>query len=84
MLAGLPVPDDAVADLAQLVRFEGADDLAGRLERALAYDARLLALSLDERAVRLAVLEDPPAGLAELLAVLLNDHRWRQSEGLDP
>ena len=28
-------------------------------------------------------LEDPPEGLAELRAVLLNEHQWRQREGLD-
>jgi hypothetical protein len=30
MLAGLPVPDDAIDDLAQLVRAIGGDDLADR------------------------------------------------------
>lgn len=42
-----------------------------------------LALTLDERAVMLAALEDPPHQLAELRAVLLADHQWRRSEGLD-
>jgi hypothetical protein len=36
MLAGLPVPDDAVDGLAELVRAAGADDLADRLERGVA------------------------------------------------
>jgi hypothetical protein len=44
---------------------------------------KLLALTIDERAMILAALEDPPAGLAELRAVLINEHQWRQSEGLD-
>jgi hypothetical protein len=44
---------------------------------------KLLALSLDERALMLSALEDPPQELAELRAVLLNDHQWRQGEGLD-
>jgi N-acetylglutamate synthase-like GNAT family acetyltransferase len=83
MLAGLPVPADDVAELAHLVRTAGADDLADRLERALGDDVKLLALTLDERAVLLAALEDPPPGLAELRAVLLNDHQWRRGEGLD-
>jgi hypothetical protein len=66
MLAGLPVPADAVGDLAALVRNVGADELAGRLERAVADEVKLLALTLDERALLLAALEDPPSGLAEL------------------
>ena len=40
-------------------------------------------LTIDERAVILASLEDPPEGLIELRAVLLNEHEWRQREGLD-
>jgi hypothetical protein len=73
MLAGLPVPADAVGDLAALVRNVGADELAGRLERLKptgqfirADEVKLLALTLDERALLLAALEDPPSGLAEL------------------
>jgi hypothetical protein len=38
----------------------------------------LLALTIDERAIILAALEDPPDGLAELRAVLLNEHEWCQ------
>ena len=82
MLAGLPVSDHAVADLAELVRGAGAEDLADRLDRALSDDVKLLALTIDERAIILAALEDPPQELAELRAVLLNDHQGR-SEGLD-
>jgi hypothetical protein len=84
MLAGLPVPDDAVADLARLVRGARADDLADRLDRAVADEVKLLALTLDERAIIVSSLEDPPDGLSELRAVLLADHQWRQREGLDP
>ena len=36
MLAGLPVPINAVDELAVLVHDAGADDLANRLERAAA------------------------------------------------
>ena len=75
MLAGLPIPNDAVAELAAIVRDAGADDLADRLERALADEVKLLALTLDERALMLAALEDPPQELAELRAVLLADHQ---------
>lgn len=55
MLAGLPVPADAVDGLAELVRTAGADDVADRLERALADEVKLLALNLDERALLLAL-----------------------------
>jgi len=40
-------------------------------------------LTIDERAIIPASLEDPPKGLAELRAVLLADHQWRRSEGID-
>ena len=83
MLAGLPVPNDAVDELAALVRATGADELADPLDRAVADEVKLLALTLDERAIILGTLEDPPPGLAELRAVLLADHRWRRNEGLD-
>ena len=84
MLAGVPVPADAAAELATLVRTVGADELADRLDQALADDVSLLALTIDERALILAAFEDPPDGLVELRAVLLNEHQWRQREGLDP
>jgi hypothetical protein len=31
-----------------------------------------------------AAIEDPPDQLAELRGVLMNEHEWRQREGLDP
>jgi hypothetical protein len=49
MLAGLPVPPEALDELAGLVRASGGDDLADRLERAVADQVKLLALTLDER-----------------------------------
>lgn len=81
MLAGLPVADEAVHELARLVR-DADDDLGDRLEQALVDQMKLLALSLDERALMLSALEDPPQELAKLPAVLLADHQWRPSEGL--
>ena len=83
MLAGLPVAAESVAELASMVRAEGGDDLADRLDRALAADVKLLALSINDRAIALAAIEDPPDGLAELRGVLMNEHQWRQREGLD-
>ena len=84
MLAGVPVADSAVAELAWFVRDAGAVEFADRLERAVTDGVRLLALTIDERAIILAQLEDPPDGLAELRGVLMNEHQWRQREGLDP
>ena len=83
MLAGLPVPPDAVDVLAGLVRGVGADDLADRLERAVTDDVKLLALNPRRAGADASALEDPPQELAELRAVLLADHQWRRSEGLD-
>ena len=80
MLAGLPVPNGALDALAALVRAAGADDLADRLDVALAEGVALLALAIDERATILAALEDPPDGLAELRAVLLADHTWTRPQ----
>ena len=83
MLAGLPVPNDAVRELAGIVWDFGAIELADRLERAVETEVKLLALTIDERALLLSALEDPPEELAELRAVLLADHQWRDAEGLD-
>lgn len=83
MLAGLPVAADAVDELVGLVRAADAADLADRLARANADDVKLLALTIDDRAIILAALEDPPEGLAELRGVLMNEHEWRKREGLD-
>lgn len=62
MLAGVSVLADAVAELADTVRAAGADDLADRLEVALGDDVKLLALTIDERAIILASLEPHPTG----------------------
>jgi len=79
-LAGIPVTDDAVLELARLVDDEA---LAGRLETAYGRMTRVLALTIPERGTVLAAIaEDPPAGLEELRGVLLREHAWRQREGL--
>ena len=49
MLAGLPVQPDAVAKLADTVRATGADELADRLDHALAGDTKILALDSSPR-----------------------------------
>ena len=50
-LAGIPVADSAVAELAWMVRSAGADEFADRLERGFADGVGLLALTIDERAI---------------------------------
>jgi hypothetical protein len=82
MLAGVSVSSDAVAELARIVRAAGADEFADRLGRALADEVKLVALTIDERAIILAALDDPPDGLAELRGVLMNEHPWRQRKEL--
>jgi len=92
MLAGVPIPSAAVAELAGLLRARGNDELADaagndeladRLDRALANETKLLALSIEERIRILYVLDDPPDELAELRGVLINEVEWRRREGLD-
>ena len=83
MLAGVPVDAGSVAELARIVRVAGAAELAERLEHAVGDGVSLLAHTIDERAIILDHLEDPAEGLAELRGVLVNEHQWRQAEGLD-
>ena len=77
-----------VAEASELGLFDqleaGDTELADRLDRALDDQATHFAMTVDDRAIILAALEEPPNGLAELRAVLLNEHQWRQAEGLDP
>ena len=55
-----------------------------RTRRSAARRARrkVLFLESDEREVILIALDDPPQGLDEMGAVLLQEHVWRQREGL--
>lgn len=78
-LAGVNVRDDLVRTLALQV-----DDahLAGKLQRAVVNQTRVLALEVDERETILRTLDNPPAGLLELRATLLQEHQWRRREGL--
>ena len=78
-LAGIPLRDDALLELARLV-----DDpaLAEKLETAYGRGVRILALEISERETILAALEDLPADLAELRGVLLEEHIGRVRDGL--
>jgi len=58
-------------------------ELADRLERCPGDGMKVVGLDLREREAILVGLDDPPAGLEELRAVLLQDIvRWREREGL--
>jgi hypothetical protein len=82
MLAGVPVTESAVGILARSARLIGAEKLGRRLEQALEDHVALLALTIAERSIILSTLDDPPAELAELRAVLMNEHRWREAHRL--
>lgn len=82
MLCGIPVDESHVVELAGMLRDAGHDDTSARLERAQERQTKLLALSIDEREQILSVLLECPDGLAELRGVLLQEHVWRQREGL--
>ena len=71
-LAGLPIPGTDVLELARLIDDQA---LAERLEAAYGNGARILALEIQERESIVRALDDPPTkALAELRAVLLQEH----------
>ena len=79
MLAGLRVPDDDVRELARLVD----EPTRSVLEKALAFGTVVLALTIEDRERLLWALDDARTdALAELRAVLLQEHEGRVREGL--
>ena len=74
MLAGIPVRDELLLELARLV---DEPQLAERLETTWSRETRVLGLTVPERETVLVALDDPPAGLEELRAVLLREHTDR-------
>jgi hypothetical protein len=79
MLAGMRVPDDDVRELARLVD----EPTRSLLEKALGLGTVVLALTIDDRERILWALDDVRTdALAELRAVLLQEHERRQREGL--
>jgi hypothetical protein len=82
MLAGIPVRDDDVLALVELLEHAGDLDTAATLRVAAEQERRMVALTVPDREAILSVLDDPPVGLAELRGVLLGEHEWRQREGL--
>ena len=68
--------------LARVLEEAGVEYTAGVLNRALATGQAVASLDVNDRLHILAVLDDPPDGLAELRAVLLREHEWRVRRGL--
>jgi hypothetical protein len=73
-LGGVGVTRDAVRGLAGLLD-ESNPELAVKLRQTLERGTRIVALDEEERAAILAVLHEPPDGLAELRGTLLRE--WR-------
>ena len=82
MLAGVPVPEAAVLELARLARGASFDGTAERLEDAWHLETKVLALTVGEREEILRALEESPDGFAELRGALVRDREWRQRIGL--
>jgi hypothetical protein len=83
LLAGVPIRDAAVLELATLLRRGGFTDTAETLEGAVAANQPDVALTILEREAIIWVLDDPPTGaLAEFRAVLLQEHVARVRDGL--
>ena len=81
-MAGLPVPERLVLELAQCLRTEGLNDTAETLEDAYNSGHDVVALTISDREAILRALEYCPYGLSELRGVLLLEHEWRVAVGL--
>ena len=81
-LAGLDIPDAEIPLLVKRLAAVGHEDAAATLTSAYTSGTDVVALTCDERDNILGVLDDPPEALCELRAVLLEQHTWRQREGL--
>ncbi len=81
-LAGIPVADKTVLQLAGSLREAELVETAERLERAYDREARIVALDVTDREAILRVLEECPEELLELRVTLLQEHVWRRREGL--
>jgi hypothetical protein len=78
-LAGLRIPDEDVRELITLVH----EPTRSFLEKALAQDSEVVALTIEDRELILWALDDVRTdALAELRSALLQEHELRQREGL--
>ena len=81
-LAGIPIGDRDVLELARLLREVRFERVAEKLVKGYVAQTRVLALTIEDREAILRALDDPPDGLAELRGVLLREHERRMREGL--
>jgi hypothetical protein len=78
-LAGLRIPDEDVRELITLV----GEPTRSLLEKSLAMEAGIVALTIEDRDRILWALDDVRTdALTELRGVLLQEHEWRAREGL--
>jgi len=78
-LAGLRIPDEDVRQLITLV----GEPTRSLLEKSLAMEAGIVALTIEDRERILWALDDVRTdALAELRGVLLQEHEWRARGGL--
>jgi hypothetical protein len=82
MLAGIPVEDQLVLDLASRLRDTGLDDAAEALENAYDAERRVATLTIADREAILRVLEDCSDKLAELRGVCSGSTRGAWSTAL--
>jgi hypothetical protein len=82
LLAGVAIQSDLVVELAEMLTHRGASETAATLLQADAEGHKDVPLTIAERETILRALDDPPAGLEELRAVLLREHTARVRDGL--
>ena len=80
-LAGLPIPDRLVLELARRLRNADELEIADKLEHAWRLETTTVALETHDREAILRLLADGPEELAELRAVLLQEHERRRAGG---
>jgi hypothetical protein len=73
LFGGVSVEDRLVRELAAILE----RPLGRKLEQALLFRAKIVALTRDERAAVLATLERAPGQLEEMRELLLADEKWR-------
>jgi hypothetical protein len=80
-LAGLGITDDCALKLVKRLRRADLTQQADTIEGALVAEQPDVALTIPDR-VAILTVDDSPPGLEELRAVLLQEHVWRQRDGL--
>jgi hypothetical protein len=81
-LAGVPMSDDNVFEIARLLRVANFAEVARKLEKGMTLGTKVLGLSIGDRESVLQALDDPPDELAAFRGVLLGEHKGRKKSGL--